>query len=87
MFGPGDTYFIYPDGRSSVRYERFAEGVQLSEKIRLLREAMSAAGDTAGLTALDAALAPIICNGMSASEPSDVIVNDLVRAVDLLSRK
>ena len=22
MFGPGDTYFIYPDGRSSVRYER-----------------------------------------------------------------
>lgn len=87
MFGPGDTYFIYPDGRSSVRYERFAEGVQLSEKIRLLRDAMSAAGDTAGLTALAAALAPIICNGMSASEPSDVIVNDLERAIDLLSRK
>ncbi len=32
---PATPTFIYPDGRSSVRYERFAEGVQLSEKIRL----------------------------------------------------
>ena len=38
LFAPGDTYFIYPEGRSSVRYERLVEGIQLSEKARLLRE-------------------------------------------------
>lgn len=31
-FSPGDTYIIYPDNRSSVRWERFLEGVQLAEK-------------------------------------------------------
>lgn len=27
MFAPGDTYFVYPDGRSSIRYERMLEGI------------------------------------------------------------
>lgn len=38
MFAPGDTYLIYPGPRSSVRYERFIEGVAQAEKVRLLRD-------------------------------------------------
>jgi hypothetical protein len=34
----GDTYVVYPEGRSSIRFERLREGIQDAEKIRLLRE-------------------------------------------------
>ncbi|RFS24537.1 DUF4091 domain-containing protein [Chitinophaga silvatica] len=33
----GDTYFVYPGPRSSVRFEKIVEGVQAYEKIRILR--------------------------------------------------
>lgn len=33
----GDTYIVYPDARSSIRFERLLEGVQDAEKIRILR--------------------------------------------------
>ncbi len=34
----GDTYIVYPDARSSIRFERLREGIQDAEKIRILRE-------------------------------------------------
>lgn len=34
----GDTYIVYPGGRSSIRFERVVEGIQDAEKIRILRE-------------------------------------------------
>ena len=34
----GDTYMIYPEGRSSIRFERLIEGIQSYEKIRILRK-------------------------------------------------
>jgi len=34
----GDTYVVYPGGRSSIRFERLREGIQDAEKIRILRE-------------------------------------------------
>ncbi len=49
----GDTYLIYPDGRSSIRFERAREGIQDAEKIRILRERFTAAGDTAKLKTLE----------------------------------
>lgn len=33
----GDTYMVYPDARSSIRFERLIEGIQDAEKIRILR--------------------------------------------------
>ena len=33
----GDTYILYPGGRTSTRFERLIEGVQAYEKIRVLR--------------------------------------------------
>lgn len=37
-FPAGDTYIVYPGGRSSVRFERLREGIQDYEKIRHLLE-------------------------------------------------
>ena len=34
----GDTYIVYPDNRSSIRFETLREGIQDAEKIRILRE-------------------------------------------------
>ncbi len=34
----GDTYQVYPDARSSIRFERLIEGIQDVEKIRILRK-------------------------------------------------
>jgi len=34
----GDTYFVYPGPRSSIRFERLREGIQDAEKIRILRD-------------------------------------------------
>lgn len=33
----GDTYIVYPDNRSSIRFETLREGIQDVEKIRILR--------------------------------------------------
>ena len=48
----GDTYMIYPYGRSSVRFEKLVEGIQAYEKVRILREEFAAKGDTTKLTEL-----------------------------------
>ena len=33
----GDTYFVYPYNRSSMRFEKFIDGIEVAEKIRQLR--------------------------------------------------
>jgi hypothetical protein len=38
----GDTYIVYPDARSSIRFERLVEGIQDAEKIRILRKVYAA---------------------------------------------
>jgi hypothetical protein len=40
----GDTYLVYPDARSSIRFERLVEGIQDAEKIRILRGEFESAG-------------------------------------------
>lgn len=34
----GDTYLVYPDARSSIRFERLIEGIQDFEKIKIIRK-------------------------------------------------
>lgn len=34
----GDTYIVYPEARSSIRFERVREGIQDFEKMRILRQ-------------------------------------------------
>ncbi len=78
MFAPGDTYCAYPDGGSSVRFERMIEGIQLSEKARLLREQYQRDNNTVGIELIDEALAPLA----DSSRP----VADRIRAYDSLER-
>ncbi|MFD0762082.1 glycoside hydrolase domain-containing protein [Lutibacter aestuarii] len=37
----GDTYLVYPDARSSIRFETLREGIEDAEKIRILRQYLS----------------------------------------------
>src|SRR5690606_16057534 len=45
----GDTYIVYPQGRSSIRYERMVEGIQDYEKVKVLRAALEGQGDNQAL--------------------------------------
>lgn len=87
MFAPGDTYFVYPDGRSSIRYERLLEGIQMSEKIRVLRADMKAANDLEGLLLLEKALEPVRSGAMNEWYPTSTVINDLTRAIETLSAR
>ena len=60
FFAPGDTYVIYPGPCSSPKWERFIEGIQLAEKVRLVRQQLERSNTPAAreqLNALTAALA------------------------------
>ena len=37
----GDTYFVYPNAQSSIRFERLREGIQDYEKISILRKELA----------------------------------------------
>ena len=52
----GDTYMVYPHGRSSVRFEKLIEGIQAYEKVRILREEFMAENNASKLAELDALL-------------------------------
>ena len=52
----GDTYFIYPGARSSIRFERLIMGIQAYEKIRIIREEFQIKGDMDGFRRLNEAL-------------------------------
>lgn len=49
----GDTYLIYPGGRTSIRFERLSAGIQAYEKIRILREEFARKRDQQNLRKLD----------------------------------
>jgi hypothetical protein len=44
----GDTYIVYPGGRSSIRFERLMEGIQDAEKIRIVRDELEEDTSTEG---------------------------------------
>lgn len=52
-FQSGDSYLIYPQNRTSIRFEKFVDGVEMFEKIRLLRAEFEAKGDTKSLKKID----------------------------------
>ena len=54
LWGSGDTYSLYPHGRTSMRFERMRDGVEAYEKVRILREKYS--DNPEGLKPLEDAL-------------------------------
>ena len=53
----GDTYIVYPDARSSVRFERTIDGVELYEKVKTLRAKYGAENEA--LAPIEAKLAEV----------------------------
>lgn len=81
----GDTYIIYPGGRSSIRFERLKEGIQDAEKIRILRQRFTDAGETDKLAQLERVLAQFDVTGIP-EEACNVLVARGKRALEELSR-
>ncbi|MFV0418818.1 MAG: glycoside hydrolase domain-containing protein [Dysgonomonas sp.] len=49
----GDTYMVYPEARSSIRFERLIEGIQDAEKVRILRKDLKDANTEESLKKLE----------------------------------
>lgn len=49
----GDPFLVYPDGRSSIRFERMTEGIQQYEKVRLLKEEARSKGNKSMLKKIE----------------------------------
>ncbi len=64
----GDTYSIYPGPRSSIRFERLVEGIQCSEKIRILREELGKIGASGKLRQLNNCVAKFTPEGMAQTQ-------------------
>ena len=79
----GDTYAIYPGGRSSIRFERLRDGIEDAEKIRLLREEFAAEA-TPEAAARSARLEEAIAY-FAAREPGDDLHERLAEAERLLN--
>ncbi len=87
LFPAGDTYLVYPGPRSSVRWERFVEGVQQTEKYRMLREQYAACGDAERVQKLDDALATFRSGELNYHHTSARLVNAFERLLNELSTR
>lgn len=87
LFAPGDTYFIYPDGRSSVRYERLVEGIEMTEKIKALQARFRKEKNVEASQRLDAALNPIRIGYVSSNVTTADQVGYLREVIESLSQK
>jgi hypothetical protein len=70
----GDTYQIYPGPRTSVRFEKYIEGIQDFEKIRLLKEQFAKEGDKERLSELNGMLAPFKPENLEKTSAADMVV-------------
>ena len=78
----GDTYLVYPFNRSSVRFEKLIDGIEVAEKVRQLRR------DGVDLSALDAVFQKI-CDAeiTDYNYPWYELMSEARKALDEVSRK
>lgn len=82
----GDTYVVYPDARSSIRFERLIEGVQDVEKIRILRNELKKDGSEIALAKLEMLNSEIAkFNTISPTESSFIMLNRAKQLIRELS--
>jgi hypothetical protein len=85
FFPAGDTYLVYPGPRSSVRWERFIEGVQQVEKYLLLRAERQAEDDRESVRRLDDALRAFQSGELNYHNTSARLVNAFERLLNEMS--
>lgn len=77
----GDTYMIYPEGCSSIRFERLIEGIQSYEKIRILKEEFGKKGNKSAIKQIDKVLKSF--NEYTLEEiPAAVVVSKAKEAIN-----
>lgn len=76
----GDTYIVYPNARSSIRYERLLEGLQDYAKIQVVKRALENKGDQANLDRLETAI-----QKLKITKPNQTWNQDLNDAKGLLN--
>jgi len=81
----GDAWLVYPGNRSSIRFERLREGIQDFEKLRIVRAALTASGDTASIKKIDAMLSRF--NHVPSPEKVRSDVNDAKVLLNQLSKE
>ena len=75
----GDTYSIYPGPRSSIRFERLMEGLQMCEKIHVLRQEFETKGAKGKLSKLNRTVAKFTPEGMKDGKQT---AGDMVSELD-----
>lgn len=72
-WGAGDCFFVYPDGRSSIRMEKLIEGIQDFEKIRMLRDQFEREKNFSKLKKIDEILLPFEVKKLDGTPASNLI--------------
>ena len=82
----GDTYLVYPDARSSIRFERIREGIQDFEKIRIIKARMEGKSNTILMDSLNRHLRQFEISNLKNTSASDM-VNTGKELINEISRK
>ena len=69
----GDCFIVYPEGRSSIRMEKFTEGIQDYEKARILMERWSEEGNNEKLAALAEVLQSFTYEEITENGPEEAV--------------
>ena len=76
----GDTFLVYPGARSSVRFERLRDGIEIAEKIRILR------AQGVDMERVESALSKILStNAHDHTQPWRAIIAEARAALDEVS--
>lgn len=81
----GDTYIVYPGGRSSIRYERMLEGIQDYEKVRVLKSKLEQSDCRSLLERLESAIQKL--NNSKRREGWNEEMNEAKSLVNKISQK
>lgn len=82
-WGGGDTYLLYPGGRTCLRFENLVEGIQAYEKIRILKAELQAKGKTSTLKKLEKVLGTFD-EVQLMKTPADVVVEKANKFINSL---
>lgn len=73
-FMAGDTWLVYPDDQTSVRFERLREGIQDFEKVMVLRKTFAQQGREQELELLEQAISAFELNTLE-TQPAATALN------------
>jgi hypothetical protein len=83
----GDTYIVYPEARSSIRFERLVEGIQDVEKIRILRKELKELNTKESLDKLAKLNSEVArFNTINPSKSPDIMLSDAKAVINEVSK-